>query len=80
MTGHLLVVEYMLPDGSFHFISECVGSGKEDLPLGKTLELIEFGRAQTLAPILAEALSEYELVDGDDDEDYDDEDEDGDGE
>lgn len=87
LTGHLLVVEYLDADGSFHFSSECFGTGKEDLPLSKFLELIEYAKARALAPLMAEAVAEYyeendyELVDvrfiqRQDDEPDEDEDED----
>jgi len=88
ITGHLLVVEYLDSDGSFHFSSECFGTGKEDLPLSKFLELIEYAKARALAPLMAEAVAEYyeennyELVDvnviqrRDDNEDDEDEEED----
>jgi len=88
VTGHLLVAEYLDTDGSYHFSSECFGTGKEKLALNKFLELIEYAKARALAPMIAEAVADYyeendyELVDvrfierQDDPEDDEDEDED----
>lgn len=77
ITGHLIVVEYMDSDGGFHLKSECFATGNEELPFGKTLELIEYAKVRAIAPILAEAVSgyfdEYEFVEYDDGEDEDEE-------
>lgn len=69
ITGHFLVVEYMEPDGNFYLKSECHGTGGEELSLGKTLELIEYGKAHALSHVTAQALSGYFILTDDDDED-----------
>lgn len=61
----LAIVEYLGSDGEIYKQDlSCAGDGDE-LSVGKAFELLEWGRAMTISPIIADMVHDY--VFGDDD-------------
>jgi len=59
MVSHLLVVEYMTPEGELVIESESHGSDNEELEFGKLLQLLEHAKIEAVAPYLAYAVAQY---------------------
>lgn len=65
--NQLHIVEYMDPeDGEIYKIDFSVGGDGHILGMGKALELLEWGRALTISPLIAEMVLEYVTEDEDD--------------
>lgn len=64
----LRVVEYLDEDGHLCQIDLSYGSDGEDIPTGKSLELIEWARHFAVYPMIVGMLHDYILDEGGDDD------------